>query len=159
MDEKEMNAENLCKYDGKDGSASPSVEMIESLLGRFGVKKSRYKRALVKVLLQHHDHPDIQTVYDRLRLEYPKISVATVYRTIGVLEKSGLIVFRDLGDDKAHCELNLSQQPHYHFVDVDDQTITEFSDDKLTEQLATIARKKGYEIVSHKILLMVRKQS
>ena len=115
------------------------------------------RKVIAEVLNKSKDHPDVEELYQRASKIDPNISLATVYRTISIFEKNGIIKKLNLGDKKARYELvNLKRGHHYHLVDIDTGRIIEFSDKKLEQVKKDIAKRLGYKLVDHKLELYGR---
>ena len=90
--------------------------MLEKCI-QAGLRMTNQRASIVKVLEQSIDHPDADILYRRAHEIDPTISLATIYRTLGIFEKAGLVQKVDVGDGKAHCEV--SRQDHEHLVDIE----------------------------------------
>ena len=80
----------------------------------------------------------------------PKISIATVYRTVKLFEEAGILVKHDFKAGKARYEIN---DDHNHLIDIKTGQIIEFVDNDIEELQKKIADKYGYELVDHKLEL------
>ena len=74
------------------------------------------------------------------------LGVATVYRVLGQLEQSGILLRHQLADGKAVYELNLGE-PHAHVICIVCNKIKEFSDPAVDRLQKEMARDTGYEIL------------
>ena len=120
-----------------------------------GLRMTNQRASIVKVLEQSIDHPDADILYRRAHEIDPTISLATIYRTLGIFEKAGLVQKVDVGDGKAHYEV--SRQDHEHLVDVENGQIHEFESEEITHLLNEIADKMGFELISHKLEVFGKK--
>ena len=59
------------------------------------------------------DHPTAETLYKEIQVQYPRMSLGTVYRNLMLLSDSGEIQAQDVGDGKTHFDPN--PEPHAHF--------------------------------------------
>ena len=82
----------------------------------------------------------------------PKISIATVYRTVKLFEESGILTKHDFKGGKARYE-ELSEQHHDHLIDIKTGEIIEFVDDDIEKLQKKVADKFGYNLVDHKLEL------
>ena len=96
------------------------------------------------------DHPDVDELYSRVSKIDPKISIATVYRTVKLFEEAGILVKHDFKAGKARYEIN---DDHNHLIDIKTGEIIEFVDNDIEELQKKIAEKYGYELVDHKLEL------
>ena len=120
-----------------------------------GVRMTNQRRVIIELIDDADDHPDVDTIYRRAIEIDRTISLATIYRTVGVLEQAGIIDKLDVGDGKARYEL--SGEHHEHLVDVDSGEIHEFQHEELEALKEKIARDMGFELVGHRLELFGRK--
>ena len=78
-------------------------------------------------LLERDDHPSPESLFNSVRGELPKLSLATVYKTLDALEQAGLISQVSLPNEAKRYDANLA--PHHHLVCTSCRKITDFSDD------------------------------
>ncbi|WP_417819414.1 Fur family transcriptional regulator [Terasakiella sp.] len=125
---------------------------IEEMCIEKGMKMTGQRRVIAKVLSDADDHPDVEEVYRRSSEVDPKISIATVYRTVRLFEEAGIVERLDFGDGRARYE-EASEDHHDHLIDVQSGKIIEFHDDEIEELQRKIAEKLGYELVDHRMEL------
>jgi len=130
-----------------------------------GVKLTDQRRIIVKVLSEsketygESDHPDVDELYSRVSKVDTKISIATVYRTVKLLEEAGILVKHDFKAGKARYE-ELSEGHHDHLIDVNTGQIIEFVDEEIEKLQKKVADKYGYRLVDHKLELYgIKKKS
>ena len=105
---------------------------------------------------QSEDHPDVDLLYRRSVELDNTISIATVYRTMKLLEEAGVVERLEFGDGRARYEE--SGDHHEHLVDVETGEVIEFFDAELEEMKRAIAEKMGYDLVDHRLELFGRKK-
>ncbi len=132
------------------------VKVIDKCL-EAGVRMTNQRRIIIELIDNADDHPDVDTIYRRAIEIDGTISLATIYRTVGVLEQAGIIDKLEVGDGKARYEL--SGEHHEHLVDVDSGEIHEFQHEELEALKEKIARDMGFELVGHRLELFGRKIS
>lgn len=106
-----------------------------------GIKYSKQREAILTYLRSTKDHPTAETVYTKLRVTNPKLSLGTVYRNLNLLAESGEILRLNCGDGTDHFDATV--EPHYHFIckecgrvlDLDMPSI-EFINDQAAENFA-----------------------
>ncbi|WP_419798245.1 MAG: Fur family transcriptional regulator [Terasakiella sp.] len=125
---------------------------IEEMCIEKGMKMTGQRRVIAKVLSDANDHPDVEEVYRRSSEVDPKISIATVYRTVRLFEEAGIVERLDFGDGRARYE-EASEDHHDHLIDVQSGKIIEFHDNEIEELQRKIAEKLGYELVDHRMEL------
>ncbi len=70
---------------------------------------------ILDVLRESDEHLDAEAVHDEAKRTAPDISLATVYRTLTLLEELGLVEEHRLGEGHSHYEA-VQDEPHYHFT-------------------------------------------
>lgn len=132
------------------------VRAFESALRRAGVRVTRQRAALLRVLATADDHPDATALLDRAKAAGAGVSLATVYRTLSELESQGLILKVSFEGEPARYE-PADQRHHDHMIDVETGEVMEFFDERIERLQAEIAAEMGYEITRHRLELYVRK--
>lgn len=135
-----------------------SVESrIERLCVEQGLKMTGQRRVIARVLSEAADHPDVEELYRRASALDPRISIATVYRTVRLLEERGILERRDFGGGRARYEPTAHGR-HYHLIDVDTGRVVEFDDAEHEPMLRAIAARLGFDLVSHRLELFGRRR-
>ena len=101
------------------------VSRLEQLCLEKGLKMTDQRRVISRVLSEATDHPDVEQVYRRAVDIDNKISIATVYRTVRLLEDAGVIDRLDFGDGRARFE-EAKDEHHHHLIDVQSGAVIEF---------------------------------
>ena len=133
-------------------------ENIEQKCLAKGVKLTDQRKIIVKVLSEskenygESDHPDVDELYNRVSKIDSKISIATVYRTVKILEEAGILVKHDFKAGKARYE-QIRESHHDHLIDVKTGEIIEFVDEEIEKLQEKVAEKYGYRLVDHKLEL------
>ena len=133
-------------------------ETIEKKCLAKGVKLTEQRKIIAKVMSSSKDHPDVDELYKRVSNIDPKISIATVYRTIKLFAEEGIVTKHGFKGGKARYE-ELSESHHDHLIDIKTGEIIEFVDDEIEELQKKIAEKFGYDLVDHKLELYGRKKN
>ncbi|CAK7192989.1 Ferric uptake regulation protein [Commensalibacter sp. Nvir] len=129
---------------------------IERLCIEKGLKMTGQRRIIARVLSQSHDHPDVEELYQRASKLDGNISVATVYRTVRLLEEKGILEKHDFGGARARYELT-EQGTHYHLIDIDTGKVIEFEDSEHVKLIQVMAKKLGFDLVQHRLELFARR--
>ncbi len=122
-----------------------------------GVRVTRQREAVLRVLAEAADHPDATELHRRARAVDDSVSLATVYRTLSVLEREGVVQRHSFESGGARFEV-ADQAHHDHILDVDSGEIIEFRNERIEELQRQIAAEMGYEIVHHRLELYCRKR-
>ena len=133
-------------------------ETIEEKCLAKGVKLTEQRKIIAKVMSSSKDHPDVDELYKRVSSIDPKISIATVYRTVKLFAEEGIVTKHGFKGTKARYE-ELSESHHDHLIDIKTGEIIEFVDDEIEELQKKIAEKFGYDLVDHKLELYGRKKN
>lgn len=130
---------------------------IERLCVEHGLKMTGQRRVIARVLSEAADHPDVEELYRRASALDPRISIATVYRTVRLLEERGILERRDFGGGRARYEPTAHGR-HYHLIDVDTGRVVEFDAAEHEPMLRAIAARLGFDLVSHRLELFGRRR-
>ncbi len=131
---------------------TPMVDDLEHELRAEGVRITRQRVAILSALANSSDHPSAEEVLERSRKQDSSVSLATVYRTLSILEGRGTILRNEFDGTGARFEL--ANKPHHdHLIDVDTGDVIEFTSPRIEELQAEIARELGYDIVHHRLEL------
>lgn len=137
----------------------PNTETwVEKKCVERGLRLTEQRRVIAKVLSNADDHPDAEELYARASKIDPKISLATVYRTVRLFADSGIIEMHDFRDGRARYE-TADAEHHDHLIDVHSGEVIEFVDDEIEALQHRIAEKLGYELVDHRLELYGRKKT
>jgi len=117
-----------------------------------GLKMTGQRRTIARVLSEARDHPDVEQVYRRAAAIDPKISIATVYRTVRLLEEAKILERHDFGDGRARYE-QATTEHHDHLIDIENKRVIEFTNDEIETLQRAVARKLGYELTGHRLEL------
>ena len=127
-------------------------QRIERLCSEKGLKMTGERRVIARVLSESEDHPDVELLYQRATAIDPKISIATVYRTVRLFEEASILDRHDFGDGRSRYEES-SEQHHDHLIDIESGEVIEFTNDEIEALQREVARQLGYKLVDHKLEL------
>ena len=120
-----------------------------------GLKLTSQREVVISILENSDDHPDVDELFRRATEIDKSVSIATVYRTVKLLEDANFIEKHEFGDGKSRYEE--SGEHHEHLIDVETGEVIEFIDNELEELKEKIALKMGYELVDHRLELFGKK--
>ena len=120
-----------------------------------GAKVTAQREVICAVLDGSSDHPDVDQIWKRARKHDPKLSLASVYRTLKAPEDLDLIWRHDCGDSRARYEIKLARH-HDHLIDMKTGKVIEFQDPELEALKARIAKRLGYSLEHHSLELYGR---
>jgi len=129
--------------------------MTDTILERCEAKSLRMteqRRVIAAVLQDAEDHPDVEELYARASVVDPKISIATVYRTVKLFEEAGILEKHEFGDGRARYE-TADRDHHDHLIDLGTGEVIEFVDPEIEALQEKIAKKLGYRLKGHRMEL------
>ena len=125
---------------------------IESKCIKKGVRLTDQRKLVAQALSVSQDHPDVDELHKQVSKLDPKISIATVYRTVKLFEESGILAKHDFKGNKARYE-QTSGEHHDHLIDINTGKITEFINEDIEKLQKKVAEKLGYKLVDHRLEL------
>ena len=129
---------------------------IERLCIDRGLKMTGQRRLIARVLSDADDHPDVEELYRRALALDARVSIATVYRTVRLLEEKGILERHDFGGGRARYEPT-EHGHHHHLIDVDTGRVIEFEDEAHEAVMQAIAARLGFELVGHRLEMFGRR--
>ena len=117
-----------------------------------GLRMTDQRRTIAAVLQDADDHPDVEELYNRAAAVDPRISLATVYRTVKLFEETGILEKREFGDGRARYEA-ADREHHDHLINVHSGEVIEFVDPEIEALQERIAAKLGYRLMGHRLEL------
>ena len=129
--------------------------MVDTIIERCeanGLRLTEQRRTIAAVLESASDHPDVEELYARASAVDPRISLATVYRTVKLFEEAGILEKLDFRDGRARYE-DAERDHHDHLIDLHSGEVIEFVDEEIEALQERIAKKLGYELKGHRLEL------
>ncbi len=120
-----------------------------------GLKMTGQRKVILRVLGEAEDHPSVETVYERAKAQDSSISIATVYRTLNLLDEMDLVVRHEFKENFSRYEVNMDH--HHHLIDLESGEVIEFQNEDLEELKERIANELGYDLIDHRLELYGRK--
>lgn len=117
-----------------------------------GLRMTGQRRTIAQVLEGSEDHPDVEELYARASAADPRISLATVYRTVKLFEEAGILERLEFGDGRARYE-DAEREHHDHLIDLSSGEVIEFFDPEIEALQEKIAAKLGFELRGHRMEL------
>lgn len=129
--------------------------MSESIIRRCeakGLRMTGQRRTVAAVLEDSDDHPHVDEVHARAVKRDPRISVATVYRTLKLFEEAGILERHEFRDGRGRYE-DADRDHHDHLIDLSSGEVIEFVDPEIEEIQKRIAERLGYRLKGHRLEL------
>jgi len=140
--------------------ARPSASAFAALgeyIARNGLKHSRQRDRIAETFLSMGGHVSVDELVARVRRVDPRISVATVYRTMKLLADCGVAVPRQFGGDgQTRYEAATGRPHHDHLICTTCGEIVEFANERIESLQETVAKRHGFEVQSHRLELYGR---
>jgi Fur family ferric uptake transcriptional regulator len=125
---------------------------IEKLCIDKGLKMTEQRRVIARVLSDAVDHPDVEQVYRRATEIDPRISIATVYRTVRLFEEANILERHDFRDGRARYE-EAPETHHDHLINLQTGEVIEFRNEEIEKLQRRVAEELGFELVDHRLEL------
>lgn len=125
---------------------------LEQLCHEKGLKMTGQRRVIAQVLSDATDHPDVEQLYRRVTEVDPRISIATVYRTVRLFEEANILERHDFRRGRARYE-EIPERHHDHLIDVQSGEVIEFRNEEIERLQRRVAEDLGFELVDHRLEL------
>jgi Fur family ferric uptake transcriptional regulator len=125
-------------------------------LRKKGLKTTNQREAIVDAFLRTSGHVNLEDLLASVRKRQPTVGLATVYRTVKLLEEAGIAAARHFGPGHTLYEVNEGRAHHDHLICDDCGFITEFENDEIETLQDMAARKLGFNVVRHRLELYGR---
>ena len=129
-----------------------TASRIERICLDKGLKMTEQRRVIARVLSEATDHPDVEQVYRRATEIDPRISIATVYRTVRLFEEASILERHDFRDGRSRYE-ETPEVHHDHLIDIQSGRVVEFRDEQIEQLQRKVAERLGYRLVDHRLEL------
>ncbi len=132
-------------------------ELSDDLRARLkekGYKLTVQRKAIIEVFLGNQSsHLSPEEVYDNVRNDYPDIGLATVYRTLQLLEELDIVYKVNFDDGCSRYELNLDSgdHQHHHLICLECGKVKEVKLDLLENLEAEIGKEGEFRVVDHNV--------
>jgi Fur family ferric uptake transcriptional regulator len=122
---------------------------ITSILRQQGFKITPQRRTILSAITHSHEHLTPAEIHERVCQEHPGIGLVTIYRTLEMLTKLGLICEVHAGDN---CRSYLMRRPsehHHHLICSNCGTVIDFTDCDLGALERRLSKETGFKISGH----------
>ena len=127
------------------------IDVLEEYISVNNLKITKQRRTVLKIFLESKNHVSVEELYNTVLKTEPKIGLATVYRTLALLTKSGLALEMDFGDGQKRYESSYRSVHHDHMVCTECGKILEFNHPLIEKYQEEVAMQKNFKITSHKL--------
>ena len=130
---------------------SKEIDILEDYISENNLKITKQRRIVLKSFLECKNHISVEELYNTVLKTEPKIGLATVYRTLALLTKSGLALEMDFGDGQKRYESSYRTVHHDHMVCTECGKIIEFTHPLIEKYQEEVAKENSFKITSHKL--------
>lgn len=124
-------------------------EMIAKLKER-ELRITPQRLAILRILAVSAGHPSVEQIYDKVRVDFPTTSLATVYKNIALLKELGEALELGFTDGSNRYDGN-KPYPHPHLVCLRCKKIIDPDLASLADMTAELSKETGFRIVSHRL--------
>jgi Fur family ferric uptake transcriptional regulator len=128
-------------------------QSLARYIAQKGLKSTRQRDLIADTFLAQGGHLNVEELLERVRGADPRVSAATVYRTMKLLTECGLAVPRRFDDGQTRYEAAAGRHHHDHLICKQCQAIIEFEDDRIETLQEAVARRHGFIVTNHKLEL------
>lgn len=130
------------------------IHRFQDFLQQQGLKLTSERTALLREIFSTHYHFEADELLFKMKEKSVKISRATVYRTLELLVKSGLVRRVHLGEDHYHYEHVSGNSHHDHLICTVCGAVIEFHDETLEQRQREICEKKKFTPTFHNLQIL-----
>ncbi len=145
-------AESVAAMQPEEGKleVDDQLERFREYLATQGLRLTRQRQAIAEVFFRSGAHLSLLDLLDLAREVQPSVGYATVYRTMKILAESGLATEHKFAEGSVRYEPSFEGEHHDHLICIDCGRIVEYEDDEIERLQEELARRHGFEVVSHR---------
>ena len=132
------------------------TDIIREKFEKAQIRVTPQRALIVETIMESSDHPDADLIYRRAIQKDSSVSVATTYRTLNLLEEARILRKLNMQDGKVRYEIQ--REDHNHLVDVENERIHEFKDERLGALMREIVGNMGYDVESFRVEVVGKKR-
>jgi Fur family ferric uptake transcriptional regulator len=130
------------------------LKILREYVQRVGLKTTRQRELIALEFFNMSEHMTAEEVLEHVRKADPHVSLATVYRTLKLLQDCGLARSHNFGDGQARFEPATGAQEHHdHLICTKCGRIIEFYNEKIEQLQDDVAKAHGFEVQHHRMEL------
>jgi Fur family ferric uptake transcriptional regulator len=120
-----------------------------------GLKVTHARKSILNLLEKsNNSHLSADDISKILLKKNDEVGIATIYRVLNQFVDAGICIKHHFDSGQAVFELT-PEGHHDHMICVKTGKVIEFEDDLIEERQRTLAKKSGYKIVDHSLVLYV----
>lgn len=125
-----------------------SEKKSATILRQHGYKFTPQRRVVIRAIASSQDHLTPAAIYEKVHQEHPSIGLATIYRTLDILTKLGLICELHAGGS-CHSYTTSASEHHHHLICSNCGKVVDFSSYDLSLLKQRLSLETGFEINDH----------
>jgi Fur family ferric uptake transcriptional regulator len=145
--ERPANRKNLTRSSAR---SQPSALDLSEHLRSHGIHPTQQRIRVIKVLVDSHAHLSAEEIHGLVRVQTPKIGLATIYRTLHALKEKGLVEEHRFNDEFSRYEAKPASH-HDHLICLECGKVVEFDQPVIEQLQLAAARENHFSIVSHRL--------
>ncbi|HAS88457.1 MAG TPA: transcriptional repressor [Desulfovibrio sp.] len=132
---------------------SEAAKIFVDYLAGNGLSMTPQRKVIVETFWETEGHFSAEELLALVQKTVPEVGQATVYRTLKLLVDSGLAESHDFGCGVALYEHSYGHEHHDHLVCTRCQKKVEVVDESIEKRQEILARKNGYVLTNHRMML------
>jgi Fur family ferric uptake transcriptional regulator len=134
-----------------------SPESLKAELNLKGCRMTPQREVILNTFqtLPEGEHLSAEDLYDRLKAQGENISLSTIYRTVKMMARMGILRELELTEDHKHYEINQPKpHHHHHLVCVKTNRVIEFKSDQILTISKKVADKYGFSVLDCQLTII-----
>ena len=124
-------------------------EMIAKLRQR-DYRLTPQRMAVLRILAAGKGHPNVEQIYEQVKVDFPMTSLATIYKTVTLLKEIGEILELGFGNESSRYDGN-TPYPHPHLICIKCKNILDPDVSGLSDLPQQVAQMTGFQITGHRL--------
>ncbi len=128
-----------------------NLEILTTTLRHAGMRITPQRVAICKLLAESEEHPTAARIFEQVKVDYPSLSLATVYNTLDTLVSLGAVnVLGHAGDDNVHYDADI--EPHVNLACISCHKIVDIPSEHVHHLDSEITDASGYKLLGARVL-------
>ena len=128
----------------------PRIDQMLSKLRDHDFRITPQRMAVLRVLAASEGHPTVETIYEKIRAEFPTTSLATIYKTVSLLKEINEVLELGFADGSNRYDGN-KPFPHPHVICTKCKKIIDPDLSSLKDLTKEVAEETGFQIITHRL--------